>query len=215
MQVGADAEHESEHGKTSEDYVVYGENEDPLATSQINLLTKLRAVEVEIDAVASTIGKGKSVAEDGTEHVGTPDIEGGKGARNEDSIHVNPDGLTLQQALATDRLRSLKKRKTQLEKEISKLRKHGSINSSGCEVLLDKLVKEKPKRKQRLKAVDKSDGDFKPRVRTVSYKEDADFDALLDAASAGLVETVSYAETSCFLAHVTYAHMNTSTNTET
>lgn len=192
MQVKTDAGRESEYVENSEYNNLDGEHGTVTSsTSQINLFNKLRAVEVEINAVASTIEKGKAVAENENENSGLADIEEDKDARNKDSVQVNPDGFTLQQALATDRLKSLKKTKVQLEKEISKVSKHAPINGSGHEVLLD-LVKEKPKHKQRLKPVDKDNKDSKRRLKTVSYNEDADFDAVLDAASAGFIETVSY-----------------------
>lgn len=181
---------EGEYVERSEYHTLDGEQKtESTSTSQINLYNKLRAVEVEINAVASTIEKGKAIAENGNENSGIAEIKKDTDERNEDCIQVTPDGLTLQQALATDRLWSLKKTKAQLEKEISKLSEHAPIDGNGVEVLLDNLVKEKPKHKQRLKAVDKSNKDSKPHLKTVSYNEDADFDAVLDAASAGFVET--------------------------
>ena len=202
MQVKTDARCDSEYGESSEEQGLDGEHEtDPSSTTQINLFNKLRAVEVEINAVASTIGKGKAVAENGNENLGTADIREDKDVTKEDSVRVNPDGLTLQQALATDRLRSLKKTKAQLEKEISNFSEDVPVNDIGQEALLGTLVKEKPKHKKRLKAIDKPKKDSKPRLKSVSYNEDADFDAVLDAASAGFVETVSclFLALGCFL----------------
>lgn len=190
MQVKTDAGCEGEYVERSDYDTLDGEQEtEPSYTSQINLYSKLRAVEVEISAVASTLEKGEAIAENGSEDSGA-DIKKDTDERNEDCVQVTPDGLTLHQALAADRLRSLKKTKAQLEQEISRLGKRASIDGNGLEVLPDE-VKEKPKHKQRLKAVDKSNKDSKPNLKSVSYNGDADFDAVLDAASAGFVETVS------------------------
>ncbi|KAB2602304.1 DNA repair protein rhp26 [Pyrus ussuriensis x Pyrus communis] len=148
----------------------------PLVASEVKLYNKLRAGEFEIDAVESTVEPEQAGSEDG-------DHDGGDGAEpgnKEDN---------LQHALATDRLRSLKKTKVQLEKELSDLGKgrpsKGIVRSR---VLLD-IVKDKPAPKRKLKQVQKSGENQEKRIKTVSFDEDDDLDAVLDAASAGFVET--------------------------
>ncbi|KAJ6809975.1 DNA excision repair protein CSB [Iris pallida] len=181
----------SDGGEGSKDCVLEGENEtDPSSSSQIKLYNKLRAVEVEINAVASTIKKGKSVLAIENESSGDRDIRRDTDVTDgDDSVQVTADGLNLQQALAKDRLKSLKKTKAQLQTEISNLDGNVPTNNVGHKELFDKLVEEKPKHKRRLKAVEKSSNNSKPHLKTVAFDEDADFDAVLDAASSGFVET--------------------------
>ncbi|MCI31554.1 DNA repair and recombination protein RAD26, partial [Trifolium medium] len=57
----------------------------------------------------------------------------------------------------------------------------------------DSLVKEDRRPKKKLKDDKKLSKRPAKRFKTVSFDDDADFDAVLDAASAGFVETVSYA----------------------
>ena len=137
-----------------------------LPPSQSELLNKLRAVKFEIDAVASTVEQ----------------------AEEEDGLQ---SGSVLQNALAKDRLRSLGKRKNELEKELSGL--HGQSGTSGGadrgDMLRD-LVKGEPSLKRKLKEVRKPSKREGKKVKVVSFHEDTDFDAVFDAASAGFVETV-------------------------
>lgn len=114
-----------------------------------------------------------------------------KGEGDQDGRHsVNePD---LQRALAEDRLRSLKKAKSRIEKEISVLPEGNAPKSSDREKLLLSIVKENSKPKRKLKEAKNAGKGLEKRKKTVSFDDDADFDAVLDAASAGFVETVSY-----------------------
>ncbi|KAM1987803.1 hypothetical protein ACFX15_035015 [Malus domestica] len=152
------------------------ESIDPSVASGVKLYNKLRAVEFEIDAVESTVEPEQAGSEEG-------DHDGGDGAEagnKEDN---------LQHALATDRLRSLKKTKAQLEKELSDLGKgRPSKGIARDKVLLD-IVKDKPAPKRKSKQVQISGKKLEKRIKTVSFDEDDDFDAVLDAASAGFVET--------------------------
>ncbi|KAG1370187.1 DNA excision repair protein CSB [Cocos nucifera] len=186
-QAKGDAKHASESEVCSEEHELDGEPEtDPSSTSRIKLYNKLRAVEVEIDAVASSIEAAKDVANIENDHTGNTDIQEDNDSRNDDgSAQVISDGLTLQQALATDRIRSLKKTKAQLQNEIFKLDENASPEDVGHEKLLADLVEEKPKCKRKSKAVEQSNRDSKSHLKTVAYNEDADF----DAASTGFVET--------------------------
>lgn len=153
------------------------EGSNLLSSSQNELLNKLRAVKFEIDAVASTV-----------EHV---DAENGsKNKDDESEVHGLHSGSALQHALATDRLRSLKKRKIQLEKELTGLHGQSASSSADHDNLLRDLVKEKPSLKRKLKETQKPSRREGKKVKVVSFREDTDFDAVFDAASAGFVETV-------------------------
>ncbi|KAM2009498.1 hypothetical protein FF1_004021 [Malus domestica] len=164
----------SEVGESNEEEerLEKAESVDPLVASEVKLYNKLRAVEFEIDAVESTVEPEQVGREDG-------DRDGDDGAEpgnKEDN---------LQHALTTDPLRSLKKAKVQLEKELSDLGKgRPSAGIVRNRVLLD-TVKDKPAPKRKLKQVQKSGKNQAKRIKTVSFDEDDDFDAVLDAASAG------------------------------
>ncbi|KAL6287252.1 hypothetical protein ACE6H2_011642 [Prunus campanulata] len=118
-------------GSTEEEPLERSESIDPLAASQAKLYNKLRAVEFEIDAVASTVEPEQAGNEGGARD---GDDDGMEPEDKEDLDQASATGLNLQHTLATDRLR-------------------------------------------------------KKRLKTVSFDEDDDFDAVLDAASAGFVET--------------------------
>lgn len=152
------------------------EGSNLLPSSQNELLNKLRAVKFEIDAVASTV-----------EHVDEAAAENGLQKHDESEVHASHSGSVLQHALATDRLKSLRKRKAQLEKELTGL--HGQSASDG-DNLLRKLVKGEPTLKRKLKEIRKPSKRQGKKVKVVSFHEDTDFDAVFDAASAGFVETV-------------------------
>lgn len=157
------------------------------STCHDDVYNKLRAVEVEINAVKSSLELTNLARneedflerDDGKEH---ENVEG-KG----DDYGASPNDTSLQHALATDRLRSLIKRKAQLEKEISDTSK-----DIKAEKLLKRIVEEEPSSKRRSKEVQKKNKHQSKRLKTVSYSEDDDFDSVLNAASAGFVETVSH-----------------------
>ncbi|PQQ16135.1 protein CHROMATIN REMODELING 8 [Prunus yedoensis var. nudiflora] len=88
--------------------------------SQAKLYNKLRAVEFEIDAVASTVEPEQEGNEGGARD---GDDDGMEPGDKEDLDQASATGLNLQHALATDRLRSLKETKAKLEKELSDLDK--------------------------------------------------------------------------------------------
>lgn len=170
-------------GSAEEEPLEKSESIDPSSASQAKLYHKLRVVEFEIDAVASTVEQARNVASDGNDR--------GELGNHEDGGQVSPNDLNLQHALAADRLRSLKKTKAQLDKELSDLRKGDSSKGVDHGKVLRDLVKEEPKRKRKLKEVQKSWKNVEKRQKIVSFEEDTGFDAILDAASAGFVETVS------------------------
>ncbi|XWS76234.1 hypothetical protein CRYUN_Cryun01aG0158000 [Craigia yunnanensis] len=180
-------------GSTEEEPADKLEGNDPSSSAnQAKLLNKLRAVKFEIDAVASTVEEGKNVANDDerADHDDNDDrME--KGSREDDAsvMQLSSRDLTLQHALATDRLKSLKKTKVQLEKELSGLLKESSSEGIKHEKLIKDLVKEEPRPKRKSKEIQKPSKNQEKRKKTVSFNDDVDFDAVLDAASAGFVET--------------------------
>lgn len=185
-----DIEGRSDAGERIEEQFIDEEQAtDPSSTSRVKLFNRLKAVEVEIDAVASSIELGRTVtrnensASDGIDN----DEEGGEGGK--DAVRDSANGLSLQQALASDRLRSLKKAKAHLQNELNELDKVIPVEGTANGKLLDKLVREEPKKKRRLKEVRSTGKDSKKLRKAAAFDEDADFDAVLDAASAGFVET--------------------------
>lgn len=155
---------------------------DPSTASHAKLYNKLRAVEFEIDAVASTVELEQGGNDDG---VGDGD-NGAELVEKEDHVQASDN---LQHALATDRLRSLKKTKARLEKDILDLGKQRPSKGIEHDKVLSNIVKEKPAPKRKLKQAQKPGKKQDKQVKTVSFDEDADFDAVLDAASTGFVET--------------------------
>lgn len=181
LQAGTDDRSDSAERSGGHDHTKDHGVTDPPSTSCVKLYSKLQAVEVEISAVASSITEEKS------EIVGKiRDDE----KNNADHVQVTPDGLSLQQALAKDRLRSLRRTKAQIQKEISHFEEQESASDIVHEELLNKLVKEERKNKLRRHATaEQSNKRSKQRSKPVACNEDTDFDAVLDAASAGFVET--------------------------
>ncbi|CAM8980702.1 unnamed protein product [Rhodiola kirilowii] len=178
------AENASEAGKGIDDEIP-----EKIKTSQSSLagkeklFGKLRAIQFEIDAVASTVKPSKkdvrSTMHDGDndDSMAQDDIKGKKGAFQDSSGDV-----TLQHALASDRLRSLKKAKAQLKNEIA-----GQSEGAEHDKLIQDLDKEERRHKNRLKEVQKNGKAMQKKQKVVD--DDLDFDAILDAASAGFVET--------------------------
>lgn len=192
MQAKNDTNYVSEPGESSHDYEP--DETGPLPT-RVKLYNKLRALEVEIDAVASSIGSAKCIEGDGSGNSDSTSVRGDKPVENIGyAVHAPSGNLCLEQALATDRLRDLKKAKAQLQKEISLFGDYAFANDIEHEKhhveLLDELVKERPKQKPKHKQKLKSNGHSKQPLKAVAYGEDADFDTVLDAASAGFMETV-------------------------
>ena len=167
------------------------ENVNPSSANQAKLYSKLRAVKFEIDAVASTVEEETDVVSG--EHQTSDDDDGAKKrdkGDDESGVQVSPDD-TLQQALAADRLRSLKRTKAKLEKELSDLRKDDANEGVEHDKLLANLVKEDPRPKKKSKKVLKSGKNKEKQQKIVSFADDADFDSMLDGVSSGFVETVS------------------------
>ncbi|XP_021888520.1 protein CHROMATIN REMODELING 8 isoform X2 [Carica papaya] len=162
------------------------ESDDPSSTSQAKLLKKLRAVKFEIDAVVSTVDQCRD-ASSNDDHAGDG-IHKNYREDDEHALQASCNDLTLQHALAADRLRSLKRTKAEIEKKLSGL---GNSASKGIEhdKLIRNLVKEEPRHKRKAKEPQKPSKNKEKRQKTISFDHDADFDAVLDAASAGFVET--------------------------
>lgn len=151
-------------------------------------------MQLEIDAVASTIKRAKNAAGKKIESSDSGDGQDKKKQKQADrTAQDEPHGGALQQALATERLKSLKKAKAQIQKEISQSDPYPSGSDNGKDKTLAMLVEDEPRRKK--KSLMPARGPKKmsaPRLKTMSYNDDDDFDAVLDGASAGFMETVSY-----------------------
>ncbi|CAN4093234.1 unnamed protein product [Withania somnifera] len=168
-------------GIAEEDIVERNEGQD----KKLELFNKLRAVEVEIDAIKDGFGHLERFRRNEEE---VPDTDGSsetKHTENEQSISQAPlDDSNLQHALADDRLRSLLKRKAQLRKELSNF-----ANDTSPDALIRDIVKDQPNFKRKEKEVPKSSNKKSKRRKTTLLDDDDDFDAVLAAASSGFVET--------------------------
>ncbi|CAM0879426.1 unnamed protein product [Alopecurus aequalis] len=165
----------------------------PQDDAQAKLHQKLRSVQLEIDAVASTIGGAakQGAGKKKSDRPGSAHTEDKKIKKEESAGEDAPRGGALQQALAAERLRSLKRAKAQIQREIlqSEPGTSGTINKK--DKMLAMLVEDEPRRKKSLKppAGGPKKKDLPRRVKTVTYDDDNDFDAVLDGASAGFMET--------------------------
>jgi DNA excision repair protein ERCC-6 len=171
----------------------------PQDDAQAKLHQRLRSVQLEIDAVASTIGGAKpAAAKKKSDRSGSAQTEAEKGTEEEEEGNAGEDdaprGGALQQALAAERLRSLKRAKVQIQREILQSEPAGTSGlSSKKGKTLAMLVEDEPRRKKSLKPPPGGPKRKKSprRLKTVTYDDDNDFDAVLDGASAGFMETVS------------------------
>ncbi|KAL6563802.1 Protein CHROMATIN REMODELING 8 [Orobanche gracilis] len=155
------------------------------STSQGNLVNRLRAVKLEIEAVASALEQLEENFKGDEDHFpnGKDKTEQVKVEEERNIFQASPNDSTLQHALAADRLKSLIKTRDQLEKEIS-----DSSNSQHGRLIGDP-IKEEPKAKEHLKEVQKTSQKPNKRLKKVSFDENNDCGAVLNAASAGFVET--------------------------
>ncbi|KAL8142625.1 hypothetical protein V2J09_015657 [Rumex salicifolius] len=154
-------------------------------SSKKELHNKLKALEIEIDAVASSVehtGNVAKIKESTCEKDGIKeDAKEMKGIPNQD--------FSLQHALAADRLRSLKRTRSQLQKQLSDLNEDCISSGVGDDRLLADLVKDESKAKTKSDTGQESLKKQKKKRKIVSYGEDDGFDDLLNAASGGLIET--------------------------
>uniref|UniRef100_A0A2P2MDJ6 Uncharacterized protein MANES_13G035800 n=1 Tax=Rhizophora mucronata TaxID=61149 RepID=A0A2P2MDJ6_RHIMU len=185
--------HDRAGGITEAEYPDKLETIGSSTTSQVKLYNKLKAIEFEIDAVACSV-ECVSNAASSQDHASfdhdDDDRKGRSDKKDDESCNeVSPNGVTLQQALASDRLRSLRRTKAQLEKELSDLHKDGIPKVSKEDLLLESLVREDPRPRKKSKEVQKPGKNKGKCQKTVSLSDDANFDAMLDATSAGFVET--------------------------
>ncbi|KAF5738958.1 DNA excision repair protein E [Tripterygium wilfordii] len=157
---------------------------DSSSSHHLKLYNKLKAVEFEINAVASTVDHGEDNAEDGNNNT-----DQGDGEDDKSGIQASPNGLSLHHALAADRLRSLKHTKAQLEKELSDFCNGDTSKGIKPEKLLQSIVREERRPKRKSKEVQKQGNNQEKRHKRVSYDVDIDFGVVLGAASAGFVET--------------------------
>ncbi|KAK9120682.1 hypothetical protein Syun_018299 [Stephania yunnanensis] len=152
-------------------------------SSWSKLYSKLRAVEIEMNAVAASIEQASAAENDQASDTTANGLEGHNDA-NGSASQGPSNGLTIQCALATDRLRSLKKTKSKLQKELKELE-----DIDGHDKLIKDLVREEVKPKRKLKEIQNPGKDSKKGRKRVSLEDDSDFDAMLDAASGGFIET--------------------------
>lgn len=152
-----------------------------------NLVNKLRAVNLELDAVRSTVEQLENFKRDKGQPHDDDDKTEEDNADGDTIVLQSSSSVTLQHALASDRLESLIKTRAQLEKEIS----DSSKNNQDGGLLIRDLVKEVPKSKRQLQDVDSKSRSKSKRVKKVSVDDGDDFEAILNASSVGFVETVS------------------------
>ncbi|XP_047959154.1 protein CHROMATIN REMODELING 8 isoform X1 [Salvia hispanica] len=151
-----------------------------------NLVNKLRAVNLELDAVRSAVEQLEDFKRDKDQLSDEDDKTEQDNAEGDTIVRQSSSSVTLQHALATDRLDSLLKTRAQLEKEISESFKSNQDDDR----LIRNLVKEVPKSKRGLKEVDNISRNKNKRLKKVSVDDDDDdFEAILNATSAGFVET--------------------------
>ncbi|XP_047315447.1 protein CHROMATIN REMODELING 8 isoform X2 [Impatiens glandulifera] len=169
------------NGNAEEEHIADSSNKE-LSSGLAEIYKKLRAVEVELDAVASSVDPTKKFARS------TDGEDGGSDGDQRDKEDESRSDLTLQQALAVQRLGSLKQTKAKLKKELLNFSKGHSSRWDTNDKLIKDIVKEqKPKRS--LREVPESSKPSKRIRKTVQFDDDDDFDAVLNAASVGFVET--------------------------
>ncbi|XP_075093846.1 LOW QUALITY PROTEIN: DNA excision repair protein CSB [Nicotiana tabacum] len=172
-------------GSAEEEIVERKKGNEEGQDKKLDLYNKLRAVEVEIDAIKSGFGHLERFRRHEEE---VPDTDGRsevKQTESEQSVIQAPlDDSNLQHALADDRLRSLLKTKAQLKKELLDF-----TDDTSRDALIRDLVKDQPEFKRKVKEVQKSSNKKSKRRKTTLLDDDDDFDAVLTAASSGFVET--------------------------
>ncbi|KAK2648783.1 hypothetical protein Ddye_016272 [Dipteronia dyeriana] len=177
-------------GNNKEEPLVKSESSDPSSASQAKLYSKLRAVKFEIDAVASTVDHVRRVTIKEDRDI---DVDDNAEQRDEEddkrAVEAFSNDLTLQHALAADRLKSLNNTMAQLEKELSNFQDEKTFKGIEHEKLIQDLVKEEHGPKRKSKEAQKPGKNISKRQKAVSVDDDIDFDSVLDAASAGFVET--------------------------
>ncbi|GAB4830543.1 Protein CHROMATIN REMODELING 8 [Ancistrocladus abbreviatus] len=188
-QVIGNANNSDEAGLTTEDDIPDDSRiNEPSSSSQLQLYKTLRAVEVEIDAVASAVEQAKNAAKNKELNSDNNDGRDDE-SKNKGTAEAPFNNYTLQHALATDRLRSLKKTRAELRKGLSNLGKDNFSHGIAGDQLLRDLVREEQKPKPKLKEVQELSKEPKRKRKAISFDEDGDFDAVLNAASGGFVET--------------------------
>uniref|UniRef100_A0ACD5VAZ4 Uncharacterized protein n=1 Tax=Avena sativa TaxID=4498 RepID=A0ACD5VAZ4_AVESA len=166
----------------------------PQDDAQAKLHQKLRSVQLEIDAVASTIEGAKAKPTAGKKKSDSSEDKKKKEDKEEEEENAGEDaprGGALQQALAAERLKSLRRAKAQIQREILQSQPGTPGSISKKDKTLAMLVDDEPRRKKSLKPPAGGPKKKKSprRMKTVAYDDDNDFDAVLDGASAGFMET--------------------------
>ncbi|VFQ82630.1 unnamed protein product [Cuscuta campestris] len=162
------------------------EHNASLSTKTTDLYNKLRAVEVEIQAIKHGFEHLENFRKNDAQATCREDDNEERASESEQNSTRAPlNDLNLQHALAANRLKSLLETKIELEKGISE---SSTNNMHITRSLLRDLVKD-PAPKKRPKEAKNPIKNKKRRVKIASLDDDDDFDAVLNAASSGFVET--------------------------
>lgn len=183
-QIFGDSDDEEETGEQDD----YGED-NARAVLRFRLEKQLSALDREIEAVSDGAQAFQVSVDEAAE----------RSDRTEEQMLENeegPDGAVgrgaaLHHALATDRLKSLLKKKKELRAQLRALSKQEQEEDDIVRTLVeDTSQAADTKRKGKKKVEVQVTAPPKPVKKAVSFVQDDDFDAALDAAS-GLMETVS------------------------
>ncbi|KZV22901.1 DNA repair protein rhp26-like [Dorcoceras hygrometricum] len=147
-------------------------------------LKTLRAVELEIGAVTSAVEQFKNSRRNEDTLFDRDHRKRQRTSESDEVYQDSPNSLTLQHALAANRLESLMKARAQLENDVSV----SSKDNLHCKLIRD-VVKDDSTSKQLLREVVKTSKDKNKRFKSVSFIEDDDFETVLTTATSGFVET--------------------------
>lgn len=183
QQTRKDVGDSNEAGGNGEEEAHVGSKSDETFSAN---LQKLRAVELEIGAVTSAVEQFKNSKRNEDRFFNGDLRKNIWNSKYYEVYQASPNSLTLQHALAADRLESLIKTRDQLQSDVSVSSKD-NLHSK----LIRDIVKDDSKSKQLLKEVAKTSKDKNKRLKSVSFTEDDDFETVLTTATSGFVETVS------------------------
>ncbi|GLJ53696.1 hypothetical protein SUGI_1145590 [Cryptomeria japonica] len=157
-------------------------------TKRSHIHAQLKVVEVEMAAVAAGLETVQNAASNNILFI--EDSEGEKEDKELEFRENKPslvEGSVLQHALATERLKSLKKKKGQLKKQLKAFEVEGKTQEPEEQGLfLDLGNEEDIVTKKTSHLIDKQ---RKVEKRNAYFQEDDEFDMALDAAASGLIET--------------------------
>lgn len=185
-QIFGDSDDEEEGGEQDD----YGED-NARAVLRFRLEKQLSALDREIEAVADGAQAFQASVDEAAAAERVDRTEEQMLANGEDPDGAVGRGAALHHALATDRLKSLLQKKKELRAQLRALSKQEQEEDDIMRTLVkDTSLAVDTKRKGKKKVEVKVTAPPKPVKKTVSFVQDDEFDAALDAAS-GLMETVS------------------------